>query len=120
MLVAEDDVRLAKVLDSSLAEAGWDVDVVNDGRSAYERMLGEAVYDVVLLDWMLPGMDGISVARRARGSGMATPILVLTARGGAQDRATGLDSGADDYLSKPFDLDELLARLLALAGGSSS
>jgi len=120
VLVAEDDVRLARVLDSSLAEAGWEVEVVNDGRSAYERVLGQPAYDVVLLDWMLPGMDGVSVARELRGVGLSTPIMMLTARGDRQDRSAGLDAGADDYLAKPFDLDELLTRLLALAGRPSS
>ena len=119
VLVAEDDVRLAGVLEESLAEAGWQVEAVHDGRAAYERVLGDTGFDVVLLDWMLPGMDGVSVARRLRGLGLATPILMLTARGEVRDRIDGLDAGADDYLPKPFDLDELLARLRALYRRSS-
>jgi two-component system OmpR family response regulator len=119
VLVAEDDVRLADLLAQSLTEAGWRADVVHDGRSAYDLLLGDAGYDVALLDWMLPGMDGVSVARRLRGFGVTTPILMLTARGDVRDRIDGLDAGADDYLPKPFDLDELLARLRALYRRSS-
>jgi len=114
VLVAEDDVRLAELLEQSLVEAGWQVDVVHDGQVAFERILSSAGYDVALLDWMLPGTDGLSVARRLREIGVATPILMLTARGEVRDRIQGLDAGADDYLPKPFDLDELLARLRAL------
>ena len=114
VLVAEDDVRLADVLEESLAEAGWQVEVVHDGRSAYQRLLSDSGLDVALLDWMLPGMDGVTVARRLRDLGVALPILMLTARGDVRDRVSGLDAGADDYLPKPFDLDELLARLRAL------
>lgn len=121
ILVAEDDLRLAGLLEESLAEAGWQVDVVHNGRVAYDRLLTDTSFDVALLDWMLPGMDGVTVSRRLRGIGMATPILMLTARGDVRDRIDGLDAGADDYLPKPFDLDELLARLRALyrRGGSS-
>jgi two-component system OmpR family response regulator len=113
--VAEDDLRLAAVLQQSLAEAGWEVEVVHDGRSAYGRALPDGPpYDVLLLDWMLPGMDGVTVCRRLRDLGVTTPVLMLTARGDVRDRIHGLDAGADDYLPKPFDLDELLARLRAL------
>lgn len=120
VLVAEDDVRLAEVLEQSLAEAGWAVEVVHDGRSAYARALPDGVpYDVLLLDWMLPGMDGVAVCRRLRDLGLTTPVLMLTARGEVRDRIHGLDAGADDYLPKPFDLDELLARLRALHRRSS-
>ena len=115
ILVAEDDPRLADLLDQSLSEAGWDVEVVGDGRSAYGRALpGGLPYDVLLLDWMLPELDGVTVCRRLRDLGVTTPVLMLTARGEVRDRITGLDAGADDYLAKPFDLDELLARLRAL------
>jgi len=115
ILVAEDDVRLAAVLEQSLAEAGWEVEVVHDGRAAYGRALPDGVpYDVLLLDWMLPGLDGVTVCRRLRELGLTTPVLMLTARGEVRDRIDGLDAGADDYLAKPFDLDELLARLRAL------
>src|SRR3954447_26105557 len=115
VLVAEDDVRLADVLDQSLTEAGWEVEVVHDGRSAYGRALPDGIpYDILLLDWMLPQVDGLTVCRRLRELGVTTPVLMLTARGDVRDRIDGLDAGADDYLPKPFDLDELLARLRAL------
>jgi two-component system OmpR family response regulator len=115
VLVAEDDVRLADLLDQSLTEAGWEVEVVHDGRSAYGRALPDGLpYDVLLLDWMLPELDGLTVCRRLRDLGVTTPVLMLTARGDVRDRISGLDAGADDYLAKPFDLDELLARLRAL------
>ncbi len=115
VLVAEDEPRLAALLEQSLAEAGWEVDVYADGRSAYDAVLsGGTDYDILLLDWMLPQMDGVSVCRRLRELGVRTPVLMLTARTTVPDRITGLDAGADDYLVKPFDLDELLARLRAL------
>lgn len=115
VLVAEDDQRLARLLEQSLAEAGWEVETVHDGLSAYGRALpGGMPYDVLLLDWMLPGLDGVTVCRRLRDAGVTTPVLMLTARGEVRDRVAGLDAGADDYLPKPFDLDELLARLRAL------
>ncbi|GAB4011009.1 response regulator transcription factor [Nocardioides ultimimeridianus] len=115
ILVAEDDVRLAEVLEQSLAEAGWEVEVAHDGTAAYGRALpGGQPYDVLLLDRMLPGMDGVTVCRKLRDLGLVTPVLMLTARSDVRDRIDGLDAGADDYLPKPFDLDELLARLRAL------
>ncbi|MCW2793834.1 MAG: Two component transcriptional regulator [Nocardioides sp.] len=115
ILVAEDDRRLAGVLEQSLREAGWDVDVVHDGAAAYGRALHDGLpYDVLLLDWMLPEVDGLTVCRRLRGVGVTTPVLMLTARTEVRDRIDGLDAGADDYVPKPFDLDELLARVRAL------
>src|SRR5262245_21596377 len=115
VLLAEDDQRLAALLEQSLAESGWEVEVVHDGRAAYGRALPDGLpYDVLLLDWMLPELDGVSVCRRLRDLGVTTPVLMLTARGDVRDRISGLDAGADDYLPKPFDLDELLARLRAL------
>ncbi len=115
VLVAEDDVRLAALLEQSFSEAGWEVEVVHDGRSAYGRALPDGVpYDVLLLDWGLPELDGVAVCRKLRDLGVTTPVLMLTARGDVRDRIHGLDAGADDYLAKPFDLDELLARLRAL------
>ena len=115
VLVAEDDERLASLLQQALGEAGWDVETVADGRSAYGRALpGGIPYDVLLLDRMLPGLDGTTVCRRLRELGVSTPVLMLTARSAVRDRIEGLDAGADDYLPKPFDVDELLARLRAL------
>jgi two-component system OmpR family response regulator len=120
ILVAEDDRRLADLLVQSLSEAGWTVEVVHDGAAAYGRALpGGLPYDVLLLDWMLPDMDGLTVCRRLRDLGVTTPVLMLTARGDVRDRIDGLDAGADDYLPKPFDLDELLARLRALVRRST-
>jgi two-component system OmpR family response regulator len=120
VLLAEDDTRLAALLEQSLSEAGWEVEVVHDGRSAYGRALPDGIpYDVLLLDWMLPEMDGVTVCRRLRDLGVSTPVLMLTARGQVRDRIQGLDAGADDYLPKPFDLDELLARLRAMHRRSS-
>src|SRR4051812_42431976 len=120
VLVAEDDLRLAALLEQSLAEAGWEVEVVHDGRSAYGRALPDGLpYDVLVLDWMLPELDGVTVCRRLRDLGVTTPVLMLTARSAVRDRIQGLDAGADDYLAKPFDLDELLARLRALHRRSS-
>src|SRR4051795_6605887 len=115
VLLAEDDLRLAALLEQSLAEAGWEVEVVHDGRSAYGRALPDGLpYDVLVLDWGLPELDGVTVCRRLRDIGVTTPVLMLTARAAVRDRIQGLDAGADDYLPKPFDLDELLARLRAL------
>jgi two-component system OmpR family response regulator len=120
VLLAEDDRRLADLLGQSLTEAGWEVEIVHDGRSAYGRALPDGVpFDVLLLDWMLPEMDGPTVCRRLRDLGVVTPVLMLTARDEVRDRIHGLDAGADDYLPKPFDLDELLARLRALHRRSS-
>jgi two-component system OmpR family response regulator len=115
VLVAEDDARLNDLLVQSLTEAGWEVEPVADGRAAYGRALpGGLAYDVLLLDWMLPGLDGVTVCRKLRDAGVTTPVLMLTARSDVRDRIAGLDAGADDYLPKPFDLDELMARLRAL------
>ena len=114
LLLAEDDPRLAAILVQGLGEAGWEVEAVADGMAAYSRALDRDAPDVLLLDRMLPGMDGLTVCRRLREAGVTTPVLVLTARGEVRDRIQGLDAGADDYLPKPFDLDELLARLRAL------
>ncbi len=117
VLIAEDDDRLAALLRQSVTEAGWDVDVHHDGRGALSAAApggDSGDYDVLLLDWMLPGIDGVTVCRRLRSMGSRTPVLMLTARGAIRDRIAGLDAGADDYLAKPFDLDELLARLRAL------
>lgn len=112
-LVVEDNVRLAKLLGRGLDEAGYQVEVVHDGRVAKDR-LDEGEYDVVVLDWMLPGMDGLTLLQEIRADGDDTPVLMLTARDDIEDRVEGLDGGADDYLAKPFDFEELLARLRAL------
>jgi DNA-binding response OmpR family regulator len=113
LLLVEDDVRIARVVERALVEAGHRVDVVADGVEGLVRAEGGA-YDLLLLDVMLPGMDGVDVARRLRRQKVRTPILMLTARDAVQDRVTGLDAGADDYLTKPFALEELLARVRAM------
>lgn len=113
ILIAEDDPVLADLLEEVLVDAGWEVVLVSDGRSAYAAAL-DGSHDVLLLDWMLPSMDGVAVCRRLREVGLTTPVLMLTARGQVEDRIEGLDAGADDYLAKPFVVDELLARLRAL------
>jgi two-component system OmpR family response regulator len=120
ILVAEDDVRLGALLETALTEEGWEVELVGDGLSAFGRALpGGLPYDVLLLDWMLPGLEGVTVCRRLRDAGVTTPVLMLTARSEIGDRINGLDSGADDYLAKPFDLGELMARLRALVRRSA-
>ena len=113
ILVVEDNRKLASFLARALHEEGYVVDVVEDGVVAREQ-LGKLTYDLVILDWMLPSLDGLSVCRAARAAGATVPILMLTARGDVAERIIGLDAGADDYLAKPFDLGELLARVRAL------
>ncbi|MBX3216024.1 MAG: response regulator transcription factor [Labilithrix sp.] len=113
LLVVEDNPKVASFLVRALTEEGHVVDQLGDGRSALDQI--ELVpYDAILLDWMLPGLDGLSVCRAARDRGVRTPILILTARGEVGEKILGLDAGADDYLPKPFDLGELLARVRAL------
>jgi DNA-binding response OmpR family regulator len=119
VLLAEDDTRLAEVLEQSLTEAGWSVEVHHDGGDAFRAATDTEVptgqqFDVLLLDWMLPTMDGRTVCRRMRALGINTPVLMLTARSTTQDLVAGLEGGADDYLKKPYELDELLSRLRAL------
>lgn len=113
VLVVEDDPDLASVLRRGLGEDGWEVDVAATGQAGLQlAVTGDA--DVVVLDLGLPGLDGLTVLARLRECGAPTPVLVLTARDGVDDRVTGLDRGADDYLVKPFAFPELLARLRAL------
>src|SRR5688572_28716550 len=113
ILVVEDNKKLARFLVRALAEEGYVVDQVGDGAMAVEQ--GQTIaYDLILLDWMLPELDGLSVCRALREHNMRCPILMLTARAEVTERIAGLDAGADDYLSKPFDLGELLARCRAL------
>ena len=114
VLVVEDEVKLAGLIRRGLREEGVLADVAIKGEDAL-WMAESTGYDVVVLDVMLPGMDGFETCRRLRGDGVRTPILMLTARDAVEDRIAGLDTGADDYLTKPFDFGELLARLRALA-----
>ncbi|HEY6279617.1 MAG TPA: response regulator transcription factor [Streptosporangiaceae bacterium] len=113
ILVVEDEVRTAGLLRRGLSEAGYRVDVAVDGPDAVWRA-SEFSYDALVLDVMLPGYDGIEVCRRLRSRGHWAPVLMLTARDDVAARVRGLDSGADDYLAKPFSFDELFARLRAL------
>ncbi len=113
VLVVEDDVRMAAMLQRGLAEDGYSVDVTRDGVEAVWQGT-EIDYDVIVLDVMLPGLDGFGVCKQLRESGRWAPVLMLTARDGVADRIAGLDSGADDYLTKPFSFGELSARVRAL------
>src|SRR5438309_102935 len=124
MLVAEDDAVLAAALTRALGQAGYVVDLVDNGESANEA-LQNGTYDLVVLDLALPRLDGLAVLRRLRDRRSHVPVLILTARDTLDDRVAGLDLGADDYMTKPFDLPELEARVRALirrgqysAGGS--
>src|SRR5579864_202195 len=112
VLVVEDDPRLGATLERLLGAEGYDVERAGDGNDALQRSRRRH-FDLVVLDIMLPGLDGIAVCRRLRSSG-SVPILLLTALGGTEERVRGLDSGADDYLVKPFAYEELLARVRAL------
>ncbi|MBV7395726.1 response regulator transcription factor [Mameliella sediminis] len=112
--VVEDNVELANGIAFRLRDRGHSVDVLHDGAEAADFLAREGA-DIVVLDINLPGRDGLAVLRGLRKAGDGTPVILLTARGDTQDRVAGLDSGADDYLTKPFDMDELEARLRALA-----
>src|SRR4051812_3477099 len=113
LLLAEDDLKLARALDAGLRRAGYGVDVAHDGGTALVNARVHD-YDVAVLDVMMPGLDGVEVCRTLREDERWVPVLLLTARDQVADRIRGLDAGADDYLVKPFDFDELLARLRAL------
>jgi len=113
VLIVEDEKKMAELLKRGLEEENHSVSLAHDGRDALE--MAEALeYDAIVLDLMLPGIDGFEVARRLRKSGNKTPILVLTARDTVPDVVKGLDIGADDYMTKPFSFDELVARLRAV------
>jgi len=119
VLVVEDEPKMARLVKRGLEEEGIAVDVADRGEDAV-WMAGSTEYDVVVLDVMLPGLDGFEVCRRLRADDVWTPVLMLTARDAVEDRVAGLDGGADDYLVKPFAFDELLARLRALARRGSA
>lgn len=110
VLLVEDDRMIAKGLQTALRQDGYAVDQVNDGRSADEALRSTA-FDLVLLDLGLPERDGLDVLRELRRRGDATPVIIVTARDDRQNRIAGLDAGADDYIIKPFDLDEVAARM---------
>lgn len=113
LLIVDDEKRMADALEGIFCHEKYDVDVFYDGKSGLDAVLSD-IYDAVILDVMLPGLDGFSIMREARKHGIRTPVLMLTAKSELQDRVTGLDSGADDYLAKPFHTEELLARVRAL------
>ena len=114
ILLIEDDVETALYVANGLREQGHVVDAVADGRDGLLRAAGEA-YEVMIVDRMLPGLDGLGIVKTLRGAGVKTPILLLTTMGGVHDRVEGLEAGGDDYLIKPFAFAELLARVNALA-----
>ncbi|MBC7880860.1 MAG: response regulator transcription factor [Anaerolineae bacterium] len=114
ILLVEDECELALPLKAILAGEGHSVDWVDDGKFAWEMLLS-VNYDLCIFDWLLPGMTGIELTKKLRQRSCTTPVLLLTARDAPQDKVVGLDSGADDYLVKPFDMAELLARVRALS-----
>src|SRR5579871_239500 len=119
LLIVEDDASVARFLLQAVTEAGYTAEVVGDGKSGLEKAQ-TLKYDLILLDVMLPGLDGLEVCRRLRAAGVSVPILIITARDTLEDKVAGLDSGADDYLVKPFQMAELLARTRAMLRRSAS
>ena len=113
VLIVEDELKMASLIRRGLGEEGYAVDLAPNGQDALVRA-GATEYDAIVLDVMLPGLDGFEVCRRLREAGVWSPVLMLTARDAIEDRVAGLDTGADDYLTKPFSFAELLARLRAL------
>jgi two-component system, OmpR family, response regulator len=113
ILLVEDDIRLAQALSKILEKNNYEVDAVHDGQSGLDWGLAD-IYDVIILDAMLPKMDGFTIASKLRRANINAPIMMLTARSEVADKITGLDSGADDYMTKPFATAELLAHLRAL------
>jgi len=114
ILLIEDDKRLSALIKQVLEEEGFGIDIANEGDTGMELAL-RGIYDVAIIDWMLPEMDGPTICRMIRNAKVPMSILMLTARSQVEDRVSGLDSGADDYLVKPFSFDELLARVRALS-----
>ena len=114
ILVVEDDRKVARFVRQGLCEEGHAVEIATDGAEALDFVLIEPAYDLIILDVMLPGQDGFGVLKTLRAHKVAAPVLILTARDSVPDRVTGLDLGADDYLTKPFAFEEFLARVRAL------
>lgn len=112
ILIVEDELHLAEALAQVLRKNNYTADMANDGITGLDSALS-GIYDIILLDIMLPGMDGLSVLKGLRSEGISTPVILLTAKGEISDKVKGLDSGADDYLAKPFASEELLARIRA-------
>jgi DNA-binding response OmpR family regulator len=113
VLIVEDDRKVARFIARVLAEEGFVTDLCVNGADAV-RQAAAVAYDVILLDWMLPDLDGLAACRELRLVGVAAPIIMLTARGEVRERVLGLEAGADDYVVKPFEIDELLARIQAV------
>ncbi len=113
LLVVEDEIHLAEAVAHILKKNNYTVDVAYDGESGLDNALS-GIYDVIVLDIMLPKIDGITILKRLRGEGVGVPVILLTAKSDVSDKVLGLDSGADDYLAKPFNTEELLARIRAL------
>ena len=113
ILLVDDEVKFAVSLQKVLQSQRYAVDVIHDGQLGYEQAAVEP-YDLILLDVNLPGLDGVKVCQKLRQEGLSTPILMLTAKDATSDKIDGLDSGADDYLVKPFEIEELLARIRSL------
>jgi DNA-binding response OmpR family regulator len=118
LLIIEDEKKVAKFIEQGLREEHYVIECAYDGEQGLEMALG-GEYDGIVLDLMLPKRDGISLLREFRARGMTTPVLILTAKGTIQDKITGLDSGADDYLAKPFHFEELTARIRSMLRRSS-
>lgn len=112
-LIIEDEKKMASFLERGLKEEGYTVDVAYDGEQGWEYAMTNE-YDLLIVDWMLPRMSGIELCQKFRTEGKIAPILILTAKDSVEDKITGLDHGADDYLTKPFSFEELLARIRAL------
>ncbi|MBA2941868.1 response regulator transcription factor [Paenibacillus sp. CGMCC 1.16610] len=112
LLIVEDEIHLAEALTQILKKHNYSVDTVHDGQSGLDNALS-GIYDLLLLDIMLPEIDGITLLKTIRSKGIATPVILLTAKGEISDKITGLDHGADDYVAKPFSTEELLARIRA-------
>ena len=114
ILLVDDEVELTDPLSRVLQRQGYEVDIAHDGQAGCEQAAGTQ-YDLLILDWMLPGKSGLDICREVRSQAQTTPVLFLTAKDTLDDRVDGLDAGADDYLVKPFELRELLARVRGLA-----
>ena len=114
ILIVDDEIRLAEALGQIMTQNKYISDIVNDGESGYDYAMS-GIYDVIILDVMLPKMNGFEIVRKMRENKEKTPVILLTAKDAVQDKVTGLDCGADDYLTKPFSPEELLARVRALS-----
>ena len=118
ILIVEDDRKIASFVEKGLKEQGYIIDICHDGDQGLDFVMGES-YDVILLDIMLPGRDGLSILRALREQKNTVPVILLTARSGLDERVEGLNMGADDYLPKPFYMEELIARIIAVSRRTS-